>query len=171
MVKLINRTDINQYRQISKTVNDKILSPHIIDAQFVDIQNLMGIDFYNDMIRNFETAPYPNLLTGGTYTYQSVTYTHVGLKVVLVHYAFARYVLNGSAIDTPFSFVEKMNSENSKPVSYEAKRSISKMNQQVAFNYWQNVQAFLNRNRTDYPLWKKELCTHSGGNFRISKIG
>jgi len=109
------------------------------------------------------------LLNGGTYTYQSVTYTNVGLKAVIVHYAYGRYVLQGGQKDTPFGYVNKLN-DKSQEVSLSAKKTMSKMNQQMAFTYWENVRSFLDRNTTDYPLWVNNCGARKGG-FRISKIG
>ena len=169
MVLLINRTDIAEYRQISKSVPDKVLNQFINDAQFVDIQKLLGRDFYNDLIRNYTDANYQTLLNGGDYTYQSVTYTNVGLKTVIVHYAYARYVLEGSQIDTPFGDVLKLNPD-SQPTSDGSKKTKAKSNQQTGFNYWENVLDFLDRNASDYSLWESSCVVKRGG-FRISKIG
>ncbi len=169
MVLLVNRTDIAEYRQISSTVKDKVLNSFINDAQFVDVQDLLGRDFYNDLIRNFTDDNYQTLLNRGDYTYQTVTYTNVGLKAVIVHYAYSRYVLEGSQTDTPFSLVEKLNPD-SQPVSDGSKKTRAKSNQQTAFNYWENVIDFLDRNSSDYPLWTSGCVVKRGG-FRISKIG
>ena len=124
MANLITRADIAQYRQITDNINtDKIINQHIVDAQFSDIQKLLGSDFYNDMIRNSTDANYVTLLNGSTYTYSDTTYTNVGLKVVLVHYSYSRYILEGSQTDTPFGYVLKDN-ENSTHVSESSKKSI-----------------------------------------------
>ena len=165
---LINRTDIQVYRQISNSVYDDVLNQHILDAQFVDVQDLMGMDFYNDLVRNPATIKNVALLDGGTYIYNSITYTNVGLKAVLSHYAYARYIMFGSQTDTPFGFVEKSTNE-SNTVSESGKKAMFKMNQQTAFKYWENVVAFLNRNASDYPLWKNG-CYQTKSKFRISKI-
>lgn len=170
MVLLITRADIATYRQISDTVYDDVLNMHINDAQFVDVQKLMGTDFYNDMIRNSTDANYVTLLDGGDYTYQDVTYTNQGLKAVIVFYTDARYKLLGSNIDTPFSFVTKT-SEDSIPVSYSERKTVSKASEQTAYMYWENVRDFLDRNSDDYPLWKNGCGQAKTGNFRISKIG
>ncbi len=169
MVLLINRTDIADYRQISDTVKDKVLNSFINDAQFVDVQKLLGRDFYNDLIRNFTDTNYQTLLNSGEYTFQTVTYTNVGLKAVIALYTYSRYVLEGSQIDTAFSFVEKLNPD-SQPVSMESKKTRAKSNQQTAFNYWENVIDFLDRNSSDYPLWVSGCVVKRSG-FRISKIG
>lgn len=168
---LINRTDFaNNHRQVTESnFNTGTLNQHISDAQFIDIQKLLGVDFYNDLIRNSTDAKYQTLLNGGEYTYQSNTYTNVGLKSVIVFYAYSRYILAGSQTDTPFGYVQKTN-QNSQEVPQAQKRDISKQNQQTAYNYWENVQAFLNRNESNYSLWENN-CIVKKGTFRISKIG
>lgn len=173
MTLLINRNDIADYKQISKTADAtsiNVLNQFILDAQFSDLQSLMGGDFYNDLIRNYTDANYVTLLNGGDYTYSGTTYTNHGLKAVIVHYAYSRYVLFGSQIDTPFSLVEKLNGNDSKQVSTDAKKTTAKMAEQLAFNYWENVQLFLERNSNDYPLYKSE-CVNRKKTFRFSKIG
>lgn len=167
-VLLINRIDIQDYRQLSDTVYDEVLNQHILDAQFVDIQKLLGYNLYNDLILNYTDTKYTALLDGGSYVYNTVTYTNHGLKAVLVHYAYVRYVMYGSQTDTPFGLVEKL-STDSKPVDTSQKKAVSKSNEQTAWVYWENVRTFLDRNKTTYPLWD-EACLNTGGGFRISKI-
>jgi hypothetical protein len=166
---LIDRTDIAEFKQISDTVYDKVLNMHILDAQFSDIQRLMGVNFYNDLIRNYTESNYQTLLNGGTYTYNGINYTNVGLKAVLVHYTYARYILNGTHTDTPFGFVDKLN-ENSEKVDLANRKIISKMNEQMGYSYWENVQDFLEKNASNYPLYVSNCATKNTG-FRISKIG
>ncbi len=173
-MRLITRTDIAKYKQISKTADNtavNLLNQFIDDAQFADLQPLMGSEFYNDFIRNYENVVYQALLNGGDYEYNGITYTNQGLIPVLVHYAHSRYVLYGSQIDTPFSYIEKLNNDgSSRQVSTDGKKNTSKMSEQLAFNYWESVKLFLDRNSTDYPLWVGN-CNVRGGGFRISKIG
>jgi len=168
MQQLINRSDIAEYAQISDTVYDNVLKQHINLAQFVDVQKLMGVDFYNDMIRNSTDVKYTALLEGADYTYSGTTYTNEGLKSVLVHYAYGRYILHGSQTDTPFGYVEKL-SQDSEKVDIAQKKSTAKMYQTTAFNYWENVKLFLDRNESTYPLWKNSCITQQRL-FRIRKI-
>lgn len=171
MTNLIDRTDFaSNNRKISQSgFNSGTLDQHISDAQFVDVQKLMGLDFFNDMIRNYTDPNYQALLNEGSYTYNSTTYTNVGLKSVIVFYAYARYVLMGSQTDTPFGYVEKTTTDSAR-VSDGGKKNMYKENQNIAFNYWENVRNFLDRNSSDYPLWKSN-CFVKRGTFRVSKIG
>lgn len=169
MIQLINRTKIAAFTQISDTVYDNVLNEHINNAQFIDVQKLMGSDFYNDMIRNSTEANYVSLLAEGDYNYQGKVYTNVGLDAVIVFYTMGRYTQFGSHTDTPFGYVEKLTNDSAK-VDFGEKKSKAKMHQQTAYNYWENVRLFLDRNADDYPLWK-DSCTTQRGTFRISKIG
>jgi hypothetical protein len=161
---LITRSDIAAWRQISQSVHNDVLNMHIRDAEFLDLQDLLGATLYNAVVKT--PADHTDLINGGTYEYNGVTYTNVGIKVPLVYFAYARYLRFGSQTDTPFGFVEK-NAPESTPVDQNGKDIMYKYNQQIAYKYWQNVRAYLER--TNYPLYETE-CIVRGGNFRISKI-
>ena len=167
---LINRTDIAEWKQVSSTVHDKTLNEHIFNAQFLDLQKLMGTEFFNDMERNYDSVVYKALLNEGDYVFEGTTYFNAGIKRVLVDYAYARYIILGSNQDTPFGQVVKQTNE-SMPSSKEDKKTIHKMNQQSAFGYWESVVNFLNRNASDYPLWNSTNCVNRQSNFKISRIG
>lgn len=166
---LINRTDIANLVQISDTCEDNVLNQEIGNAQLLDVMDLLGEELYNDLLRNFDDAKYSELLKGGDYLFNAITYTFPGLKTVLVYYTNARYKKFGSFIDTPFSIVEKINPESSTPVSGENKQSLYKLNKQIAFKHWLSVRKFLDRNATTYPLWGSS-CTKITSTFRIQKI-
>jgi len=168
---LVDRAEITKHRQISQTVYDDVLNQYIRDAQFLDVQDLLCAEFYNDLMMNSTDAEYVELLNRGIYQYNGTEYTNVGLKTVICYYAHARYLKFGSATDTPFSLVEKTNND-SQIVSEKTKQILYKQNQQIAYKYWMNVEAFLNRKKSNYPLWKVEdNCKPSGcRTFRINKI-
>lgn len=167
---LITRDDFATHnRKISDSnFNTGILHQHITDAQMVDIQKHLGMEFFDDLLLNSTSTEYQTLLNGGSYEYNGVTYTNRGLKSVLVMYSYARYVLMGSFVDTPFSFVEKT-SQDSERVSKSDKKDVYKQNNNTAYMYWQSVELFLNRNSSDYPLWENKCFKKTS--FRISKIG
>ena len=165
---IINRNDIAERRQISKSVTEEKLSEYIYEAQINDLQGLLGPNFYADLLQNLDTVANQALLNEGTYTYNGDTYTNYGLKAVLAEFAFSRYVLTGGQTDTPFSLVEKID-PNSTPVDYAGRKARSKGAQQTALNLWDNVRVFLDRNASTYPLWVNALKTRRP-RLRISKI-
>lgn len=166
---LITKTDIAQYREISRSVKDDKINPFIDDAEFQDLRPLLGDKFYSDLVANSEDENYANLLDEFEYTYDGVTYKNPGLKKVLSFYAYSRYILFGSFTDTAFGFVQKSN-QDSTPVGDAQKRNIYTQERNTAFNYWLEVVKFLNRNKDDYPLWNSSGCAPKRGRFRISKI-
>jgi hypothetical protein len=151
---LVTREDFLKLdRNISESnYNKRTLDGHIRDAQFVDLQTLMGMDFYQDVVHNNVQNKYDFLINGGQYTYQGKTYFCEGLKAVIVYYAYARYILQGSNVDTPFGLVNKETPESSR-TPYNEKKAIWKQNRQTAGIYWSNVTQYLNRNKNEFPLY------------------
>jgi hypothetical protein len=164
--KLVNRSDIALYKQISSTVYDDVLNSTIIDAQFQDVAPLLGERLFNDVMTN--PATYNDLLNGGTYDYNGITYTNYGLKAVISYYTYARYVYYGSNIDTPFSMVNKLEGSNSTPVSEKAKKDLYILNRDSAFKIWGSVKLFLERTKVE--LYTDSCKTKPNNTFKISKI-
>jgi len=165
---LINRVDIAETRDISDTTYDSVLNMHIIDAQSSDIQKLLGSDFFHDLIRNSADANYQTLLKGGVYVFNGTTYTNVGLNKVIEHYAYSRYKRFGSNKDTPWGSVIKT-AENTEQTSLADKKATYTENRSLAFNYWENVRNFLDRNFSDYPLYENS-CLPQHSTLKIRTI-
>ncbi len=168
---LIDRAEMTKHVVISQTTYDDVLNKFINDAQFLDIQDLLGVEMYYDLLQNSTETNYTTLLDTGAYTHNGKNYFNVGLRTVISYYANARYIKFGSVQDTPFSLVEKTN-DWSERVTEKSKQVLYKENQQIAFKYWRNVEAFLNRNKSEYPLWDLdgECDVRQYRTFRINKI-
>jgi hypothetical protein len=169
--KLITRLDISDYKQISQTVYDDVLNAIIIEAQIQDIAPLLGERLFNDLLNN--VGNYNDLLNGGTYTYSNILYTNYGLKAVLSYYTYARYQMFGGVIDTPFSQIEKLEGNESRPTSENTKKALYQMNRDSAFNVWKSVENYLIR--TDNILYRNICLNHNcttqnKNNITISKI-
>ena len=166
---LINKQDIENYREISRSVKDNKINPHIEDAQYLDLRPLLGERLYQDLVKNTTDSKYVDLMDGGEYTIGDNTYNNPGIKKVLSIFAYARYILFGSYTDTGFGLVQKSN-QDSTPVPDAGKRNIHTKDRDTAMQYWFEVANFLNRKSTDYPLWATGCSTSRPGKFRISKI-
>lgn len=166
MTPLITRNEIAQYRQVSNTPHDAKLNEMILDAQLLDLQPLLGERLFNKLVA--APADYAELMTGGTYEHDGLTYTNYGLKMVLAYFAYARYVMFGSVIDTPFSIVEKLN-QDSRPAESSSKKSIYGLNREAAFQIWENVKNYLVR--TKQPDFNHGCGRNTTGSFRFTKIG
>ncbi|TRW22585.1 hypothetical protein FMM05_17040 [Flavobacterium zepuense] len=163
MQPLITRNDIARYKQIAKTPHDDKLNEQILDAQLLDVAPLIGESLFNKIVSS--PQDHIDLLDGGIYEHDGISYTNYGLKMVLAYFAYARYIMFSSAIDTPFSVVEKL-SDNSRPVEASARKTIYTLNRQAAQQVWDNVRNYLIRTRhPDYTS-----CTTKQGSLRFKKI-
>ncbi len=167
-MRLITKSEIIDVRQISKSVTDAIINNFIDEAQLLDLKPLIGESLYQEIILN--STNYQDLLNEVTYNYDGSQFTSCGLKRVLIHFAYARYIMNGSVTDTPFGLVEKQ-FQDGRNVERASKKEMYKYNQQIAFQYWNEVERYLNRNQDLYPKWKNGPCEpRRNTSFRLNKI-
>jgi hypothetical protein len=166
--KLITRAQIQQYKQLSNSNNNEKLNQIILDSQFIDLRPLLGDRLYNDILAKVAAneTTYDDLLNGSTYTYQNITYSNYGLRVVLANYIYARWIMEGDVIDNPFGATIKLDNPHSQTLSINTKKQLNTLNKNTAYNYWLNVQDFLIR--TEVELFKN--CTRRKNTFKISKI-
>jgi hypothetical protein len=130
---LITKTDFAAYRNLTVNMDDsKRLEPFILEAQRIDLSNMLGKRLYFDMIKYLSSynagiaaqtdqSPYQastdelwfqKLLNGASYNYtwpdQSITTKiYAGLKPVLVYLSYARFVRNDNVRSTQSGFVKK----------------------------------------------------------------
>lgn len=162
---LITRTEIQQYKQISDSLDNTKLTQLILEAQEQDLRPLLGESLYTDILINPDD--YSDLLNGGSYTYQETTYINVGLKIVLACYVYARNVLFGDVTDTPFGSVFKEEQSSSR-VDLKMKQTLYDQNREIAFNYFRNVEYYLYR--TENALYKKKTTRRKTG-LKITRVG
>ena len=168
MIQLINKTDISQYRQISASVKDAKINPFIADAQLLDLLPLLGEKMYYDLMAN--PTNYVDLMNPKAYQYNNQTIESPGFKIVLCHFAYARYIMHGSQTDTPFGMVENIYQDGNH-VSRTDKKEIYKQSQNVAMQYWGPVEVYLNRNINIYKLWRVDLLVNpQRKNFKLKHI-
>lgn len=161
---LITKAEIAKYRELAPGVRDDKINPYIEDAENADLQELLGESFLVDLQEN--PGNHESLLAGGTYSVDGETYRNPGLRKVLALFAYSRYILNGSATDTPFGYVEKT-SQNSKAVDAAQKRNIYNSERELAYKYFSQVKLFMIR--TEYASYDTEKQPEKRS-FRISKI-
>lgn len=164
--KLITKTDVQQYFQVTNTSYNEPFDQYIIQAQIDDVAFLLGEKLFNDVMQN--PGSYASLLDGGSYMYNSETYYNYGLKAVISYYTYARYVYFGNIVSTSFGMVEK-NHQDSRPVNDKEKKERYTKNRESAFNIWKSVENYLIR--TENQLYCDNLCLREPNHsFKISKI-
>ena len=168
-MRLVNKYDIQEFRPISKSTSDKKINTFIDDAQILDLKPLMGEKFFFEVLANYNN--YYDLLNEKEYQFDGAIIISPGLKKVLVYFSYARYQLFGSQTDTAFGTVEK-NFQDGNHIDRINKKEVYKQTQQMAYQYWEEIERYLNRNQDLYPLWKKDSCigTKRNSTFRLNKI-
>lgn len=164
---LISRDDIVEYRSISANLNTtKKLSPYILEAQEVDIKNLLGNALYNALVLDYEASPslgtYSDLFNGSSWTCSDKTYYHRGIKVVLIYFAYARYLINSPLESTAFGTVVKKDQYSEVQDQKALQRNYDETIK-LALAFWEDVKKYLDQ--SDIDLWN---CSIQSNYTRIS---
>lgn len=120
------------------------------EVQLVDLQPLMGFDFYQDIIQNPTTIWNAKLLDGGTFTYGGRDYIYSGLKYVLAYFLYARHIGQSNEMDTFSGLVEKNLDDSSRAdlgIIKNRQNSIRK----IANSHWADCEKFIIANITEFP--------------------
>ena len=149
---IIDKADIADFKQISKALSADKSDEYIREAQEIDLRALLSPKFYADLIANYTSTKYQTLINGTSYVVDGVTYEFSGLKAVLAYYAYARLVLTVDVVSTPFGLNRKL-SQDSEPISSAQKRDIRDESRQTASTYFQQVKAYIEANKDDYPYY------------------
>lgn len=150
---LISISDFAEIRNISTNVNDATrLKQFIKEAQELDIKPVFGEEMYYDLMKNSSQTKYSELLAGKDYTYNNYNYSFIGLKTIIVYYAWARFIENDNIKSTPTGFVTKTN-EFSDPIPYKSIAQQADQARSAAYAYIQDMNMFLSRNNTTYTLF------------------
>lgn len=139
---------IKEISENNETLFDKIAE----ETQIKDLQELIGFDFYQDLVQDPDSTANAKLLDGGTWEIGGVTYTFDGLKYALAYFFFARYISDSRNFDTFSAFVYK-NLEDSTRLTEGAIKNLALQNRQIAFKYWEQCEQFIIDNVTDYPYY------------------
>lgn len=165
---LINKTDLSQFKQISKALQIDKTDEYVREAQTYDLIPLMGTKFFFDMLSKRTHQKYVNLINGGTYTVDGIQYSFNGIKAVLAYFAYARLVLTVDAVNSPFGMNRKLQPDT-EPLSHSEKKDIRMMAIQSANMEWEMCVHFIESYPAEYPLWN-ESCCGTAKNYSRLKI-
>ena len=169
--RLITKTDVKKYFQLSETLKDDVFNSYVQQAQLQDVAPLLGERLFLALMKT--PADYTNLLDGNEYTHNGRDYVNMGLKAVLAHFTYARYRMFGGVVETPYSFVEKLEETGSRPESDSSKKTQYQLNRDSAFTIWKSVENYLVRENIplfgDSYLQPHRVDRNSGG-LKLSKI-
>ncbi len=168
---LISLSDFAGVRDLSSNIKEAELNTYIRMAQDSDLKPLLGEALYYDFTVNVANAVYQKLLNGDQYLDGSGnTVNYEGVKPMLIHYAYARYVQFANIKTTKSGFMNKEN-EYSEQISSKKEASMIAQAREMAKVYEDGVFKYLVEKATDnYPLWDGVVGEKASGSVRITAI-
>jgi hypothetical protein len=160
MVTLVTKADLAKFKHVADSVkNNASWEQFVHEAQMMDVKPWLGDALLVELLAQAATVP-PTftpantlLLEGGQYTYQNKTYLFQGLKACIIYYAFGRFTSR-----TPYNYtaagVTVKETEFSSPASDKAVQRLATEALLTGASYKEDVQLYLRRKQTDYPLFK-----------------
>lgn len=151
---IITISDILDYRQIDRQINEDSLNGHILSVQREQLANLLGTGFYNDLITSI--ASYTELIEGETFkNNEGETAQYYGLKPFIVFHTLSS-LLNDNNLkisDTGNeNFIDSTFQKASSGEIREAKQEYTS----TANYYRSNIIEYLDANKDIYSLWKSK---------------
>lgn len=154
MATLINYTEQQQVKPISDN-NAERFEQIMLETEVKDLQPLLGMSLYQDLIQDPTAARYVTLKDGATWTLSGKSYKMMGLKYVLAYLFYANYVEQVAIADT-FSGMVQHTFAESQHIETSEKRRIASMNREIAARYWEEVKLYIENNLSTYPEYKMD---------------
>ena len=148
MATLINYTTQQAIKPISANNADRF-EQIMLETEVKDLQPLLGVSLYQDLIQNRAEPKYVTLIEGTTWTLNGKPYIMKGLKYVIAYLFYANYVEQVAIADTFSGFVQHTFAE-SQHVEAVEKRRIASMNREIAARYWEECRLYLSNNIATY---------------------
>ena len=148
MATLINYTTQQLIKPISEN-NAGRFEQIMVETEIKDLQPLLGVSLYQDLIQNSAEPKYVTLIEGTTWTLNGKPYIMKGLKYVIAYLFYANYVEQVAIADTFSGFVQHTFAE-SQHVEAVEKRRIASMNREIAARYFEEVRMYMNHANVTY---------------------
>lgn len=130
--------------------NEQKWSQMATEVQLIKLKELMGADFYQDVLANPTGTYNAQLIDGATYTIDDVSYTFSGLKYVLAYLFYERYIMENNAQDTYVGLMQNDN-PNAAHVSFAQKKNMAQEMRRIANDHWKDCYQFVCENSTEFP--------------------
>ena len=151
-IKLISVSDIQMFRAISENVSDSRLDPYILEAQEMDLYELLGKDLYLKLFTEIDPPTFP-----ATFFYPELKNQYSGF---LCYSAYARLLSQNQTTITAYGVVSKKTDFSDLVPEPTLQRTIQAA-RASAQEYAKRLITFLNDNSETYPEWKS--CCHYRG--------
>lgn len=153
---LIQKIDFEDYRDISANIGDERLTPWILEAQGIEMQNFLGPELYLEMVSDwddvnkvFTTQKFKDLWEGVDVAGK---YRFYGLKPSIIYFAYARFLKNQDVVVTRYGVKNLVREESEK--NPDTSTSIKyKAAEQMAIQFQDRAAVYLQDNETDFASW------------------
>jgi hypothetical protein len=154
----IVQSDFNCIGQIAKHCDLPKLCIAIEEAKIFDLNGLLCDEMYLDINENWSVFLYENLINGGEFIgCNDKKSFHLGIKKVLIYYAYSRYILLNGFNDTANGMVQKTN-EFSIPTPLKELQAFADKYRNMGFSAWRGVERYLCKNKYIFNKFSSENC-------------
>ena|SRR5690554_3043077 len=173
---LLTQSDFVGVGQVAKHCDLEKLNQAILEAEDFDLSNLF-CDFWTDIVQDWiftEDSGIPDedwdlLINGGTFEgCNGKEKRMMGVKKVLVYYAYSRYIILNGFNDTPSGMVQKTN-EFSMPTPLKELQAYSDKYRNMGLEAYKGVENYLCLNRDIWISFQAENCKRCGCNGTCGK--
>lgn len=150
---IVTINDLKRFTNIGENIDEELLVPHLLIAQQLYAQELMGDALYFDLITQFDA----NTISGDTQTlYEEYVIPAIGYSAWYSSSPFLSYKTNRQGVNTQAS-------DTITPASVEEfNLYLSKVNNLKDF-YLSRLEKYLKANKTLFPLYRESSTVQSNG--------
>jgi hypothetical protein len=154
----ITQADFSFIGQIAKHCDLPKLNIAIEEAKIFDLMPLLCTNLYLDIDTKWLQPTYSLLVNGGQYVgCNEKKDFHLGIKKVLIYYAYSRYILINGFNDTANGMVQKTN-EFSIPTPLKELQAYSDKYRNMGFDTWKGVKKYLCKNKDTFTEFDNSDC-------------
>ncbi len=156
---IVTVNDLKLYSNISENIDVEMLNPHLLIAQQLYLQPVLGDALYSDLINRFNN----NTLTGDTQTlYEEYIVQSLAYSAWFSASPFLSYKTNRNGINT-------QSTDNTTPLTPEELSLYSSRVENFKDFYLNRLEKYLILNNDKFPLFRKNDVdvTSSGGSLYL----
>ena len=146
---LITNSDIRTVRNLSATFSADRLNGYILEAQRMNLQDLLGQGLYLDFVNNISSSKYQTLLNGEEYEYAGYTINYYGIKKYLIYVVLGILAREGDIWHSNIGNREYNDDRSNKTNNVLANSYMS-----TASDFGNGIKQYLDTKSATYPLWE-----------------
>lgn len=169
--------DFEDFRDISKNLDDSRFKPFLMEAQRQEIRSFLGKALYSalqsdydEILDEFSEDRFTDLWFGVDYDLKGHEVRYNGLKPALIYYTYERIVFNNRLNVTRYG--TRVLEDNELSVEAGLTKRFEVSSDSMGLSYQNDSDEFIRQNRTDYPEFNRpnKLIKRTTG-LKMFKVG